>query len=51
MYIWIQHSEKPPGHFDYAGFTHKSCDFNKFVLDFREIRPEKPTGKASKKHH
>jgi len=47
--IWIQHQEKPLGHFYCARFTHKSCDFNEFMLEFREIKPENCTGKVSKK--
>lgn len=39
------------GHFDCGGVTHQLCDFNKFLQDFREIRPEKPTEKAFKKSH
>ena len=51
LYIWIQHPVKPLGHLDCGGITHQTCDFNKFLPDFREIRQEKPTEKTSKKSH
>lgn len=50
LYIWIQHLAKLLGHLDCARVTHQTWDFNKFLLDFREIRPEKPTKKTSKIH-
>lgn len=30
--------------------THQTCDFNKFLLNFREIRPEKLIKKLPKNH-
>jgi len=50
LYIWIQHPEKPLGHFDCARVTHQACDLNKFLSNFREIRREKLPKSLTKDH-
>jgi len=40
LYIWIEHPQKPRGHFDCEEFTCQTCDFNESLPDSRQIRLE-----------
>jgi len=40
LHICIQQPQKPMGHFDCEEFTYQTYDFNKSLLDSRQIRSE-----------